>query len=313
MTCIGQRFHARPAATDRSGDVAANWAFPASWFSRCCRRCSPRGWWWKCPARKPAYTPARPLETINCHHILLAMRATQGQELVTRDEPVRAEVYGEFARIQAAEKAAASTVTMLALVNRAQARLELAPRPPPVPNSRSSSRRRCRLERRLSCRRRASRCRRIAAPRRRRRRSCPRRPRSQSQFRPRRSHPPHHWQPAQQTTTKVSPYDHRRSQRNQRSGIPRGPAALRRVSTHQTRPHRRGRTRRRASARATPTREYEQAGREARGLARRRVRAGRPDREGQRAAARRISSAPARPDACSPISTSPPANRSPRR
>ena len=36
------------------------------------------------------------------------MRATQGQELVTRDEPVRAEVFGEFARIQAAEKAAAS-------------------------------------------------------------------------------------------------------------------------------------------------------------------------------------------------------------
>ncbi|TAL01388.1 MAG: YihY family inner membrane protein, partial [Verrucomicrobia bacterium] len=50
------------------------------------------------------YAPARPLEAINCHHILLAMRATQGQELITRDEPVREEVYGEFARIQAAEK-----------------------------------------------------------------------------------------------------------------------------------------------------------------------------------------------------------------
>jgi hypothetical protein len=36
------------------------------------------------------------------------------------------EVLGEFARIQAAEKEAASSVTMLALVNRAQARLELA-------------------------------------------------------------------------------------------------------------------------------------------------------------------------------------------
>jgi membrane protein len=74
---------------------------------------------------EPGYTPARPLETINCHHILLAMRATQGQELVTREEPVREEVYGEFARIQSAEKEAASTVTMLALVNRAHARLEL--------------------------------------------------------------------------------------------------------------------------------------------------------------------------------------------
>jgi DNA-binding IscR family transcriptional regulator len=78
-------------------------------------------------AEQPAYAPARPLEAINCHHILLAMRALQGQELVTRDEPVREEVYGEFARIQAAEKAAASSVTMQDLVNRAHARLELAP------------------------------------------------------------------------------------------------------------------------------------------------------------------------------------------
>jgi hypothetical protein len=54
------------------------------------------------------------------------MRAAQGQEPATRDEPVRVEVLGEFARIQAAEKDAASSVTMLALVNRAQARLELA-------------------------------------------------------------------------------------------------------------------------------------------------------------------------------------------
>jgi len=66
------------------------------------------------------------LDAINTHHILLAMRAAQGQELDTRDEPVRVEVLGEFARIQAAEEAAASRVTMLALVNRAQARLALS-------------------------------------------------------------------------------------------------------------------------------------------------------------------------------------------
>lgn len=78
------------------------------------------------------YAPARPLDTINCHHLLLAMRATQGQELITREEPVREEVFGEFARIQAAEKAAATTVTMLALVNRAQARVALAAPPQPT-------------------------------------------------------------------------------------------------------------------------------------------------------------------------------------
>jgi membrane protein len=74
-----------------------------------------------------AYAPARSLESINAHDILLAMRAGQGQELATRDEPVRQEVYGEFTRIQEAEKQAASAVTVLALVNRAQSRLQIAP------------------------------------------------------------------------------------------------------------------------------------------------------------------------------------------
>jgi hypothetical protein len=85
-----------------------------------------------------AYAPARPLDTITAHHLLMALRATQGQELVTRDEPVRAEIYGEYARIQEAEKAAASSVTLLALVHRVQARLELtaavAPEAKPVVN-----------------------------------------------------------------------------------------------------------------------------------------------------------------------------------
>ncbi|MDW8310366.1 MAG: YhjD/YihY/BrkB family envelope integrity protein, partial [Verrucomicrobiales bacterium] len=69
------------------------------------------------------FAPARPLETINCHHILLAMRATHGQELPTREEPLREELLGEFARIQAAERDAASRVTMLDLVARTRATL----------------------------------------------------------------------------------------------------------------------------------------------------------------------------------------------
>jgi membrane protein len=76
--------------------------------------------------RDPAYAPARPLDDINAHQILQAMRSAGGQELITRDEPARAEVFGEFARIEAAEKAAAAAVTLRALVHRAHARLELA-------------------------------------------------------------------------------------------------------------------------------------------------------------------------------------------
>ncbi len=71
----------------------------------------------------PAYMPARPLDTITCYDVLQAMRATHGQELLTREEPTRAEVYGEYARIRDVEREAASTVTLLALSSRAQARI----------------------------------------------------------------------------------------------------------------------------------------------------------------------------------------------
>jgi len=71
-----------------------------------------------------SYLPARPMEQITCHDILLAMRSTPGQELATRDEPTRTEVYGEYQRIQEAERQAASSVTMLALVDRAQRQLQ---------------------------------------------------------------------------------------------------------------------------------------------------------------------------------------------
>jgi len=76
-----------------------------------------------------AFTPARPLADINAHHVLRAMRA-QGQETATRAEPVRAEVLGEFARIEEAERDAASKITLLSLVERAQKQLEDAKEEP---------------------------------------------------------------------------------------------------------------------------------------------------------------------------------------
>jgi membrane protein len=74
-----------------------------------------------------AYTPARPLEAISCHDILMAMRSSQGNELATCDEPVRNEVLGEFQRIEDAERRAAETVTMLALATRAEAKQLTSP------------------------------------------------------------------------------------------------------------------------------------------------------------------------------------------
>jgi hypothetical protein len=67
-----------------------------------------------------AYAPGRPLANITCHDILLALRAGQGQELTTRDEPARTEVYGEFVKILDAEERASSSVTVLAMVMRTE-------------------------------------------------------------------------------------------------------------------------------------------------------------------------------------------------
>jgi membrane protein len=70
-----------------------------------------------------AFLPARPLETITCHDVLQAMRASQGQELSTKDEPLREALYGEFLRIEEAERTAAGSVSMLALAARATKQL----------------------------------------------------------------------------------------------------------------------------------------------------------------------------------------------
>jgi membrane protein len=64
------------------------------------------------------YTPARPLNQISCQDILQALRASQGQEPATREEPTRTLVREEFDRIRLAEQAAASTATLQTLVDR---------------------------------------------------------------------------------------------------------------------------------------------------------------------------------------------------
>lgn len=88
---------------------------------------------------EPGYLPARPMENITCHDLLEAMRASQGHELATRDEPARAEVYGEFERILTAERQAASSVTMHALASRALVQVEGAALKPLAPPSSQTS------------------------------------------------------------------------------------------------------------------------------------------------------------------------------
>jgi membrane protein len=124
MTCIGQRF-VRGEPPLSAVEIAEALAVPTRLVQQIMHTLSAARLVTEAAGSEPAYVPARPLENITCHDILLALRASPGQELATRDEPTRSEVYGEFQRIEEAERQAASTVTMLALVNRAQAQKAL--------------------------------------------------------------------------------------------------------------------------------------------------------------------------------------------
>ncbi len=125
MTCIGRRFQdGRPPATFPA--IAIELDIPGRLVQQVLQTLVAARLVTEVAGAEPAYTPARPLDAINAHHVLHALRAGFGQELPPHDEPARAAVYGEFARIEEAERQAASTVTLLALVNRVPARPEIA-------------------------------------------------------------------------------------------------------------------------------------------------------------------------------------------
>jgi len=139
MACLGQRFqHGLPPATMQN--ISAELGIPSRLAQQVLRPLIAARLVAEVAGGVPAFAPARPLENINCHQILLALRSGGGVELITRDEPARAEVLGEFARIEEAEKNAASLVTMLALVNRTHARLELVAPPAAVVETKKSRR-----------------------------------------------------------------------------------------------------------------------------------------------------------------------------
>ena len=124
MTCVGQRFvRGEPPLT--AAEIAEALAVPTRLAQQLMQTLSDARLLTEAAGDEPAYLPSRPLENITCHDILLALRASPGQELATRDELASREVYGEFQRIEEAERQAATSVTMLALVNRSQGPKEL--------------------------------------------------------------------------------------------------------------------------------------------------------------------------------------------
>lgn len=132
MTVVGQR-HLRGEPPCSVLDLAAGLAVPSRLVRQVMQTLAAARLVIEVAGAETSYVPGRLMETITCHDILLAMRAAQGQELATRDEPTRSEVYGEFQRIQEAERRAASGVTMLALAHRAQAQLP-PEEPKPLPS-----------------------------------------------------------------------------------------------------------------------------------------------------------------------------------
>ena len=123
ITLIGQRFqHGEPAATLQQ--ISAELGIPTKLVLQVLQPLLAARLVTETASGEHAYLPARPLDAINAHHVLRAIRAGSGQDITTRDEPARAEVLGEFAKIEEAERIAASSVTVLTLVNRAQQQIE---------------------------------------------------------------------------------------------------------------------------------------------------------------------------------------------
>jgi membrane protein len=121
MTCIGKRF-LRGEPPPGVAQMGQDMCIPTRLVQQVMQTLAAARLVVEAAGPDTAYVPARPLETITCHDVLQALRATQGQELATADEPLRDELYGEFNRIEDAERQAASAVTMLALARRAEAK-----------------------------------------------------------------------------------------------------------------------------------------------------------------------------------------------
>jgi membrane protein len=122
MTCLGRRFQngQRPATVP---EISAELGVPSRLTQSVLRTLACMRLVAEAAGTEAAFLPARPLETINAHDILLAMRTGTGQELPMSELPELAEIYGEFARIEQAERTTAAEVTLFALVNRMTPRL----------------------------------------------------------------------------------------------------------------------------------------------------------------------------------------------
>jgi len=122
MTCLGLRYlDARPPAT--VAELSAELGVSPRLAQQIVQTLLAPRLITEVAGAEAAYCPARPLEAINAHQVLQAVRSVSHPEVFTGSEPVRDEIYGEFARIEEAERVAAAAISLRALVDRAHARL----------------------------------------------------------------------------------------------------------------------------------------------------------------------------------------------
>jgi membrane protein len=119
MTLIGQRFQ-NGAKPPGAAEIAESLSVPSRLVSQIVQILAQSRLLVEVGTPETGYCPARPLDRISCEDILQTLRAGQGQEPPTREEPARELVRGAFEQIQKAERQVAGTMTLQAMVARLQ-------------------------------------------------------------------------------------------------------------------------------------------------------------------------------------------------
>ena len=123
MTLIGERFD-RGDKSATGMEIAQSLEVPSRLTAHILGILVNAGLLVEVVGQETAYAPARPMDQITCYDILEAVRTAQGKELATRDEPGRATVEAEFAKIQTAERQVAGQMTLKMLARQASGEAE---------------------------------------------------------------------------------------------------------------------------------------------------------------------------------------------
>jgi membrane protein len=125
MTCIGRRFQdGLPAAT--VPEISTELGVPSRLTQSVLRTLAATRLVTEVSGPEAAFVPGRPLEAISAYDILHALRTGTGQDLPDSDAPELSEIYGEFARIEQAERTAAAGISLRALAARSPAPAKIA-------------------------------------------------------------------------------------------------------------------------------------------------------------------------------------------